>query len=871
MRRAWVFAAGALLFVAAATSNVLADRPGQAPGAAPALATATPATPLPDRQLIQQYCLTCHNARAKTGGLVLEGLDPAQTAAHPDIWEKVVRKLRGGMMPPQGMPRPDEATIARFATSLENALDRQALGNPNPGHKPIQRLNRTEYGNAVRDLLALDVDATELLPPDDESDGFDNIAGVLRISPSLLDQYLSASRKISRLAVGTDRDLITATYRVPPDDSQDQHVEGLPLGTRGGLKFRHTFPQDGDYDFSLFMLRNIVGYMTGLEFEHHIEISVDGQRVFYEHVGGAEDNLASDTNMSQAADMIDARLRTRVHVTAGPHDVVVTFVQRDLAESDEPLQPQERNYDLQDMNGVPMLDRVTITGPYNPTGPGDTPSRRRIFVCRPDVPEHAGSAARHPAYVPSDVRRAGAAEARPAARVAKADGRPAASNETSCARRILSTIARRAYRRPVTDADMAPIMAIYAQGRKSGSFDDGIERGLRLILTEPKFIFRIETPPATPGAVAPVTDLELASRLSFFLWSSIPDDELLKVAAEGRLHQPAVLQQQVRRMLRDPKSDAIVENFASQWLMLRNLKSHFPTPLKFPDFDNELRQAFATETKMFFASIMREDRSLIDFLDADYTFVNERLARHYGIPDVYGSRFRRVTLTDEHRRGLLGQGSILSISSYPHRTSVVLRGKWILENLLGTPPPSPPPNVPALKENDEGGEPQSLKARMEAHRRSPQCASCHRVMDPLGFALENFDAIGEWRAKDESGPIDATGQLADGTKVDGPVSLRQALLKHSDQFVRTFTEKLMTYALGRGLDYYDMPVVRHIARDAAAQHYRFSSVVLGIVSSPAFQMKKAPAPDHALTTALASHEGAIACSSRRSTSPGGRS
>lgn len=812
MRRSWVFAAVSLVFLAAATSNVLADRSAPRQASAPAAATSsTPPSPtvVPDRQLIQKYCVTCHNARAKTGGLVLEGLDPAQTAEHADIWEKVVRKLRGGMMPPQGMPRPDEATIAQFAAALENVLDRQALRSPDPGHKPIQRLNRTEYGNAVRDLLDVNVDVAELLPPDDESDGFDNIAGVLRISPSLLDQYLSASRKISRLAVGTDKDLLTSTYRVPPDDSQDEHVEGLPLGTRGGLEFRHNFPQDGDYDFAVFILRNIVGYMTGLEFEHHLEISIDGRRVFYEHVGGAEDNLASDTNMSEAGDKIDARLRTRVHVTAGPHDVVVTFVKRDDAESDEPLQPQERNYDLQDMNGIPMLDRVTVTGPYNPSGAGDTPSRRRVFVCHP-----AG-----------------------------------ATDEGACARRILSTLARRAYRRPVTADDMAPIMAMYEQGRKRGSFDDGIERGLRLVLADPKFIFRTETPPATPGATAPVTDLELASRLSFFLWSSIPDDELLTVAAQGRLHQPPVLGQQVRRMLKDRKSNAIVENFASQWLMLRNLKSDFPTPLKFPDFDNELRDAFATETKMFFASIMHEDRSLIDFLDGDYTFVNERLARHYGIPNVYGSRFRRVTLTDENRRGLLGQGSVLTVSSYPHRTSVVLRGKWILENLLGTPPPSPPPNVPTLKENDEGGEPQSLKARMEEHRRSPQCASCHRVMDPLGFALENFDAIGEWRSKDESGPIDATGQLADGTRVDGPAALRKALLKHSDQFVRTFTEKLMTYGLGRELDYYDMPEVRKIARDAAAQNYRFSSVVLGIVKSPGFQMKKAPAPDHALTTA----------------------
>ena len=816
MYRAWVFAAVSLTFLAAATSNVLADRsaPLQVSTRTVPATSASPAAAAtsPNRELVQKYCVTCHNARAKTAGLVLEGLDPSQAGGQADIWEKVVRKVRGGMMPPQGMPRPDEATLTAFATSLETALDQQALRSPDPGHKAIQRLNRTEYGNAIRDLLDLDVDATELLPPDDESDGFDNIAGVLRISPSLLDQYLTTSRKISRLAVGTDRDLLTSTYRVPPDDSQDEHVEGLPLGTRGGLKFRHNFPQDADYDFSLFLIRNIVGYMTGLEFEHHIEISIDGQRVFYEHVGGAEDNLASDTNMSEAADKIDARLRTRVHVAAGPHEVVVTFVQRDLAESDEPLQPQERNYDLQDMNGIPMLERVTVTGPYNPAGAGDTPSRRRIFVCHP----------------------AGAA------------------TESACARQILSTLARRAYRRPVTAADMTPIMAMYEQGRKAGSFDAGIERGLRLVLADPKFLFRTETPPPAPGATAPVTDLELASRLSFFLWSSIPDDELLNVAAENRLHQPAVLEQQVRRMLKDPKADAIVENFASQWLMLRNLKTHFPTPLKFPDFDNELRDAFGTETRMFFASIMREDRSLIDFLDADYTFVNERLARHYGIPNIYGSRFRRVTLTDENRRGLLGQGAILAVSSYPHRTSVVLRGKWILENLLGTPPPSPPPNVPTLKENDEGGEPQSLKARMEEHRRSPQCASCHRVMDPLGFALENFDAIGEWRVKDESGPIDATGQLADGTRVDGPAALRKALLTHSDQFVRTFTEKLMTYALGRELQYYDMPVVRQIAREAAAQHDRFSSVVFGIVKSPAFMMKKAPAPERALTTASAS-------------------
>jgi hypothetical protein len=465
------------------------------------------------------------------------------------------------------------------------------------------------------------------------------------------------------------------------------------------------------------------------------------------------------------------------------------------------------------MNGIPKVDYVKIQGPYQPTGPGDTPSRRRLLACRP----------------------------------------AAASEEVGCARRILSTVARRAYRRPVTDIDMSPVMEMYQEGRKKGSFDLGIGQALQLVLANPKFIFRTEADPATPDAngLKRISDLELASRLSFFLWSSIPDDELLTVAAAGRLHQPVVLEQQVKRMLRDAKSEALVENFAGQWLMLRNLKSHFPNGPEFPNWDDNLRQAFRTETELFFDSVMREDRTLIDLLDADYTFVNERLAKHYGIPNVYGSRLRRVPLPAQldYRRGRLGQGSILTISSYPNRTSVVLRGKLILENILGTPPPAPPPNVPALKENDEGNEPTSLRARMEAHRRSPQCASCHRVIDPLGFALENFDGIGEWRVKEPGGAIDASGQLASGAAVDGPVALRKALLKNPDQFVRTFTEKLMTYALGRGVEYYDMPLVRSIAREAAQQNYRFSSVVFGIVKSTPFTMKKAVGADTPRLTA----------------------
>jgi len=778
----------------------------QAPGPkGPALQTTAQAGPkgpaaqasVPDAALVQKYCLTCHSARVKTAGLSLDGMNPADAAAHADVWEKVVTKLRGGMMPPQGMPRPDEPTLEAFAVALEQTLDRGAQGTIKPGYKPVHRLNRTEYGNAVRDLLDLQVDVTDLLPADDESNGFDNIAGVLRVSPSLLEQYLSAARRISSLAVGSDTDVVRLAYRISPDDSQEDHVEGLPLGTRGGLLFRHNFPQDAEYEFATFLLRNIVGYMKGLEYGHLFEVSIDGERVFAVPVGGDADNRASDTNMSEAANKIDERLKTRVRVKAGPHMVGVTFAKRNSSESDEPLQPHERDHDLQNMNGIPIIDHVNLTGPFNPTGPGDTPSRRRIFACKPTQ----------------------------------------ASAEAACARRVLTNLATRAYRRPVTAADMEPILALYDAGRKKGNFDEGIEQGLRLILASPKFLFRTESAPTS--GVGKVSDIELASRLSFFLWSSIPDEELLTVASKGTLSQPAMLERQVKRMLADPKSRALVDNFASQWLMLRNLKGHIPTPGDFPNFDNELRQAFRQETEMFVESVMREDRSLIDLIDADYTFVNERLARHYGIQNVYGSYFRKVVLKNSERRGLLGQGSILTVTSYPNRTSPVLRGKYILENILGTPPPAPPPNVPDLKENQPGEEAKSLRARLEMHRATPNCASCHRVMDPLGLALENFDGIGQWRVKEPGGNIDPAGQLADGSRVDGPVALRKAVLKRPELFVRTVTQKLMTYGLGRGMEYTDMPVVRGIASTSAAQNYRFSSVVLGIVKSVPFQMKTA--------------------------------
>jgi hypothetical protein len=733
---------------------------------------------------------------------MLDKADVEHVGDGAEVWEKVIRKIHGRAMPPLGMPRPDQATLDGFASSLEVALDRAAASRPEPGRAGMHRMNRAEYQNAIRDLLALKIDVSSLLPADDESNGFDNMADVLRVSPSLLEQYLSVSRAVSGLAIG-DRGIgpVSQVYQVPPILAQGEHIEGLPLGTRGGILIHQNFPLDGQYEFSVYLLRSIVGYMTGLEYPHQFEITVDGVRIFLSHVGGEEDNKMMDTNLGLAGNTIDARLRVRVPVKAGPHDVAVAFIAKNHSESVEPLQPFTRNLDLQDMNGIPLIDHVQITGPFAATGSGDTPSRRRIFVCRP-----ANESA-----------------------------------ELPCARTIISTLARRAYRRPVTDADLEILLSFYQKGRNKGSFDAGIETALRLILTDPKFLYRIESDPANaaPGAISRISDLELASRLSFFLWSSIPDDELLTVAAQGKLKDPVVLEAQVKRMLADPKAEALVTNFASEWLFLRNLQSVNPAGEDFPNFDENLRQAFRTETEMFVGSVFREDRNVTDLLTANYTFVNERLAKHYGIPNIYGSQFRRIPVTDDARRGLLGQGSILTVTSYPTRTSPVLRGKWILENIMGTPPPAPPPNVPALKENDEGGKITTVRERMEEHRRNPACATCHRVMDPLGFSLDNFDAIGQWRSKEAGLPIDASGQLADGTKINGVVDLRKALLAHPERFVGTVTEKLMTYALGRGLEYYDMPVVRSITRDAGREDYRFSSIVMGIVKSTALQMRRA--------------------------------
>jgi len=763
---------------------------------------ASPATD--QRAMLDKYCVTCHNQRLKTGGLTIDNLNLDRVADNAETWEKVLRKLHGGMMPPQGMPRPGEAAVNQFTAWLETSIDRAAATHPEPGRSALHRLNRTEYGNAIHDLLDLDIDVASLLPADDEANGFDNIADVLRVSPSLLEQYLSASDKISSLAVGDPSITpISLVFQAPPDLDQEHHIEGLPLGTRGGIQVHYNFPLDGEYDFRVFLLQNIVGYVPGLEYAHQLEISIDGNRVFLAQVGGEEDNKMSDANLGVAKDTLDARLRTRIQVKAGPRTVVATFLRRNSAPSDEPLQPFTRDHDLQNMNGIPRIDRMQITGPFNATGSGDTPSRHRIFSCRP-----ANTAA-----------------------------------EAPCARQILTNLARRAYRRPVNGADLENLLSFYQSGRNKKNFDAGIENALRLILTNPKFLFRMETDPANaaPGSMHPVSDLELASRLSFFLWSTIPDEQLINVASQGKLKDPASLEQQVKRMLADDRSEALVKNFAGQWLLLRNLPSVLPDPNEFPNFDDNLRQAFRRETEMFFESIMREDRSVVDLLTADYTFVNERLAKHYGIPGVYGSQFRRVKLTNENRRGLLGQGSILTVTSEANRTSPVKRGKFILEAIMGTPPPAPPPNVPPLKEN-EGVQALSVRARLEEHRKSPACSGCHAVMDPLGFSLENFDGVGEWRTKEPGGsggsPVDPSGQLADGTKVDGPVALRQAILKHPEQFVRTLTEKMLTYGLGRGLEYYDMPTVRGIARDASRNDYKFSSIVLGIVKSTPFQMRR---------------------------------
>jgi mono/diheme cytochrome c family protein len=753
------------------------------------------------RAVLNRYCVTCHNERLKTAGLALDAVDLASVPQSAEVWEKVVRKLRTGAMPPPSARRPDVATSDALAGWLEGELDRAGAAHPNPGPSLLRRLNRTEYANAIRDLLALDVDVASLLPPDNSAYGFDNVADVLGVSPSLQERYLSAAEKISALAVGDPSEgPASDTYRVRQDLSQNQHIEGLPLGTVGGMLVRHVFPLDGEYAFQVKLYRTNFDNPRGIEHPHQVEITVDGERVHSATIGGAADLAAAFEKPKDTADALEARLNVRVPLKAGPHAVSVAFVENFPVGGSTRLRPFIKSaHDTLDWTGRPHIQSLTITGPFNATGPGDTPSRRRIFSCRPTGPDA----------------------------------------EVACANQIVRALARRAYRRPVNDGDVGPLMAFYQAGRHEGTFETGIERALQVVLASPKFAFRIEPEPdgVAPGAAYRIDGLALASRLSFFLWSSIPDEELLKTASEGRLKDPAVLERQVRRMLSDRRSEALVANFAGQWLQLRNVRNVLPNSDVFPDFDDNLRQAFRRETELLFASVIHEDRNVVDLLTADYTFVNERLARHYGIPNIYGSHFRRVAVTDEARKGLLGQASILALTSHATRTSPVVRGKWILENIVGTPPPPPPPNVPALKENEKGQKPRTMREQMAEHRANPVCAACHKIMDPIGFALENFDAVGAWRTDDAGIAIDASGELADGTRVDGVVTLRQALLKHPDVFVRTMTEKMLTYALGRGLDYRDMPVVRSIVRESDRHNYRFSSLVLGIVNSVPFQMK----------------------------------
>jgi Protein of unknown function (DUF1592)/Protein of unknown function (DUF1588)/Protein of unknown function (DUF1585)/Protein of unknown function (DUF1587)/Protein of unknown function (DUF1595)/Planctomycete cytochrome C len=759
------------------------------------------------REILDKYCVTCHNQRLKTGGLTLDTMDLGKVPAQAEVWEKVIRKLRSGTMPPAGIPRPDPATYNRLASWLETQIDQTP--EPYAGRPILHRLNRSEYANAVRDLLALEIDAASLLPPDDSAFGFDNISDALGVSPSLQEHYLDAALKIGALAVGDPKIAPgSETWRIRQDLSQDQPVSGLPLGTVGGTAVRYNFPLDGEYSFQANLYRTNLNIMRGLESPHQVEFSVDGGRIHLASIGGQEDLASLFQKPTDTGDAVDARLRVRVPVKAGPHVVTVAFLEDPDAVEPARLQPYIRSsVDNFDWSGSPHLQSLTIAGPFHAAGASDTPSRRRIFVC-------------HPGGGISPESR---------------------SNDDACAREIVSTLARRAYRQPLAGPDLETLLRFYQSGKRDGGFESGIELALERILASPKFLFRVERDPAgaAPGESYPVSDFELASRLSFFLWSSIPDDELLRLASEGKLKNPVVFDRQVRRMLADPKSQALVDNFAGQWLQLRNLRNVQPNSDLFPDFDDNLRQSFRRETELLFESIVQEDRSALDLLTANYTFVNERLARHYGIPDIYGSRFRRVAVTDDARRGLLGQGSILALTSHAERTSPVVRGKWILENILGTPVPPPPPDVPALKGNQEGQRPRTMREQMAEHRANPVCASCHKTMDSIGFAMENFDAVGAWRTREAGGPIDATGELSDGTKVDGIVTLRNALLSRPELFAGTLTEKLLVYALGRGLDYRDMPTVRAILRDASRENYRFSALILGVVHSTPFQMRTA--------------------------------
>jgi hypothetical protein len=743
--------------------------------------------------MMDGYCVSCHSGETPKGDLNLAGVKAEDVAGQPQIWERVIRKLRTRTMPPPGKTRPDEADYSTVLKQLETQLDQKAAARPTPGRtETLRRLTRTEYQNAIRDLLALDIDATTLLPADEVSHGFDNIT-VGELSPTLLDRYIASAQKISKLAVGGSRRSPGGdTIRVKADITQEDRVDGLPPGTRGGALIHYTFPRDGQYEIQMRLARDRNEHVEGLNGEHEMLVLLDRAQV-------ASFRVKPPPGRTDFAH-VDEHLKQRLTVKAGPHDLGVTFLKNPSSLVETLRQPYESHFNMHRHPRLsPALYQVTITGPFESTQPGDSPSRRRVFTSQPRT----------------------------------------TGEEQAAAKQIIGTLMRRAYRRPVSAADIERLLPFYVEARSGGDFDAGIESALSAILVSREFLFRVETEPTALAAHTPyrVSDLELATRLSFFLWSSIPDEELLEVASRGELHQPKILTQQTRRMLADPRARALVTNFADQWLYLRNLESITPDGRLFPDFDDNLRQALRRETELLFEEIMRDNRSVLDLLHSDHAWLNERLAKHYGIPNVYGTRFRRVDLPpDSERGGLLRHGSILTVTSYATRTSPVLRGKWILENLLGSPPPAPPPNVPTLDDNTVSAN-LPVRERLLQHRANAACASCHNVIDPVGFSLENFDAVGRWRTTEEGQAVDAGGGLPDGSRFTGVRGLEAALLKRPEIFVDTLTEKLLTYALGRGVEYYDGPAIRAIVRQAKTADYRFTDLILAVVSSPPFQMR----------------------------------
>ncbi len=814
MKSTSVLPAVAVCVAIALTGGVLIDAAGQQPQ--------TSQSAPPERAVLDQYCVGCHSDRLKTANLSLQGLDVGDAPAHSEVWERVIRKLRSRAMPPAGRPRPDEATYNALLTHFETALDRDAAAHPKPGRSSaVHRLNRTEYINAIRDLIAVDVNEVDvngppMLPADDAGFGFDNIGDALSISPLLLERYLTAAKKIGRFAIGNASvKPVDATYTLSADlEQQDRMSEDLPFGSRGGAAIQHTFPVDGEYFIAARMVRTLHQNIKGIGERDELEMRVDGVRVGSFALGGERKGktrgIISSENNGDPADFVqdeyeriaDKDVHVRVPVKAGPHVVTVYFIGRSPAEEGVRLGRSTGYGQATDKSGVMRVGTVTITGPEMVAGPGESPSRRRIFTCRPT----------------------------------------SAADEPTCARAIVTTLARRAYRRPPTTEEVDTLLTFYAKGRGEGDFEDGVQSALERLLSDPNFLLRVERDPQGIAAATPyrLDDFSLASRLSFFLWSSIPDDELLNVAARGGLKNPETLERQVRRMLADPRAGSLVTNFAGQWLWLRNAKQHLPNRDIYFEFDDNLREAFVREAELFVDSIMRDDRSILDLNSADYTFLNERLARHYGIPGVYGSHFRRVTLPENSpRRGLIGKGAILMVTSHSNRTSPVVRGRWLLENLLASAPPPPPPNVPALPEASASGEkPETVRERLQQHRANPVCASCHAQMDPLGFALEAFDGIGALRESENGVPVDVSASLPDGTTFEGPAGLRTLLERRSGQFALAFTERLLTYALGRGLEDDDAPTVRRIVRESKPANYRWSAIVLNIVNSPAFLMRR---------------------------------